>query len=417
MDSKIRNITITILCFFIVAIVGIVLLLNYETFSNKKKEKVSTELTENSIGGFKNGDTMTEEELKLFLKDETFFDVENSKDNYIQTGTEVTLLATSVEKDLRIKIVDYVGKPITGTAFSLVLDNVGEYVDEDMDGMIHVSDLPAGEYYASLQPIKGYQVPESQIKVAVKNQVEYTTIPDISYFIKSEDEINALLEDTGEKNAEEEADDTEDSLLRLADGNHYFGIDVSKWNKEIDWPAVKNAGVDFAIIRCGYRGSSTGALVEDPYFLKNIEGATEVGIEVGLYFFTQATNEMEAVEEASMAISLAKDFQLDYPIFIDTEGAGGNGRADGITVEARTAVCKAFSETVEEAGYQAGIYASKNWYENQLEVDQLSDYAIWLAQYSDTPTYDGDYHMWQYSSKGNIDGINGNVDLNVSYLR
>lgn len=415
MDSKVLKIAVMTICFFMVIIMGLVIFLNMDEIT--QKEKTTAKVTENNSSGFKNGDTMSEEELRLFVEDDTFFDKKKTSSSYTQSGTEVTLMVTSVEKDLRIKVVDSIGKPITGTEFCVSLEGVGDYEDNDRDGMIHISDLTAGEYYASLEPVKGYQVPESKIAVSVKNQVEYTAIQDISYFIMSEDEIDALLDDTGEKTAEVEADDTENSVLRLADGNHYFGIDVSKWNKEINWSAVKSAGVDFAIIRCGYRGSSTGSLVEDPYFLKNITGATEAGIKVGLYFFTQATTEVEAVEEASMAIMLANDYQLDYPIFIDTEGAGGNGRADDLGVEARTAVCKAFSETIIAAGYQAGIYASKNWYENQLYAEELSDYVIWMAQYSDSPTYEGDYLLWQYTSKGSIDGINGNVDLNISYLR
>ena len=120
--------------------------------------------------------------------------------------------------------------------------------------------------------------------------------------IKSEDEIDAKAEDTAVNEAEQDSDGTE-SNQRLDDEDALFGIDVSKWNKEIDWQAVADSGVDFAIIRCGYRGSSTGALVEDPYFKKNIEGAEAAGIKVGIYFFTQAVNEKEAVEEASRCLN------------------------------------------------------------------------------------------------------------------
>ena len=196
-----------------------------------------------------------------------------------------------------------------------------------------------------------------------------------------------------------------------------LGIDVSKWQKEIDWDKVKNEGVDFAIIRCGYRGSVTGSLVEDPYFEQNIKGARAAGIKVGVYFFTQAVNEVEAVEEASMVISLVRDYELQYPVFIDTEGAGGNGRADSLNVEERTAVCEAFCTTVKNAGLEAGVYASRNWYNNKLTVSTLESYAIWLAEYRSVPLYQGYYQMWQYTSKGKINGINGNVDLNVSYRK
>ncbi len=203
-----------------------------------------------------------------------------------------------------------------------------------------------------------------------------------------------------------------DGALSMGDGT--FGIDVSKWNGNIDWNAVRNSGVSFVIIRCGYRGSTKGALVEDSAFRRNIEGATAAGLKVGIYFFTQAVNEVEAVEEASMVLSLVKNYKISYPIFIDTEACGG--RADKISRETRTAVCRAFCETIRNGGYTAGIYASKSWFTDNLNVGSLNSYKIWLAQYATTPTYTGRYDLWQYSSKGKINGISGDVDLNYSYL-
>ena len=199
--------------------------------------------------------------------------------------------------------------------------------------------------------------------------------------------------------------------------NSKVGIDVSKWNGEIDWDKVKNAGVEFSIIRAGYRGSVTGSLVVDPRFAENMRGAATSGIPVGVYFFTQAVNEVEAVEEASAVLELIREYNLEYPVFIDTEGAGGNGRADGLDVDTRTRVCEAFCRTITNAGYTAGVYASRNWYNNNLHTENLEQYCIWLAEYRSVPVYQGYYQMWQYTSKGSIDGIEGNVDMNVSYLR
>ena len=203
-----------------------------------------------------------------------------------------------------------------------------------------------------------------------------------------------------------------DGALSQSSGNR--GIDVSKYQGNIDWGAVAASGINFAIIRVGYRGSSSGALVQDPYFKKNISGATKAGIKVGLYFFTQAVNEAEAVEEASMAMSLASGYKVTYPIFIDTESASG-GRANGLSKSARTAVVKAFCQTVRNGGYKAGVYASKSWYANQLNASALNGYCIWVAQYNSSCTYSGKYDMWQYSSKGSVSGIKGNVDMNISY--
>jgi len=193
-----------------------------------------------------------------------------------------------------------------------------------------------------------------------------------------------------------------------------FGIDVSRHNGKIDWNAVKASGVDYVIIRCGYRGSSTGVLIEDQNFRTNIKGATAAGLKVGVYVFSQAINEVEAVKEASLAVSLVKGYNLTYPIFIDTESSGG--RADKIDKATRTAVVNAFCQTVASAGYKPGIYASKTWFEDKLNMGAIGNYKIWLAQYSPAPTYKGRYDMWQYTSKGKISGISGNVDLNYSYL-
>ena len=205
-----------------------------------------------------------------------------------------------------------------------------------------------------------------------------------------------------------------DGAIQTSVNGSKFGIDISRHNGSIDWNAVKSSGVDYVIIRCGYRGSSSGALITDQNFQSNIKGATAAGLKVGIYVFSQAVNEVEAVKEASLAVSLAKGYKLTYPIFIDTESSGG--RADKIDVATRTAVVNAFCQTVQSAGYQAGIYASKSWFETKLSMGSVGNYRIWLAQYAAAPTYSGRYDMWQYSSKGTISGINGKVDLNLSYL-
>lgn len=289
-----------------------------------------------------------------------------------------------------------------------------EYQDADVDGMIYVSNLSSGQYSIRLLPVEGYEVPTEDLTAKVSDEITYTVLKDISFLIKSEDEIDAKQEDTEVNSAEIEADGTETNVL-LNDGASVFGIDVSKWNKEIDWKKAKAAGVEFAIIRCGYRGSKTGALVEDPYFKQNIQGALDADVRVGLYFFTQAVNEVEAVEEASMVLSLCRNYKISYPLFIDTEGAGGHGRADGLSKEMRTSVCKAFCETIENAGFTGGVYASKSWLNNNLEMKELAGYETWLAQYSKEATYEGEYDMWQYTSAGRIDGINTLVDFDVSY--
>lgn len=202
----------------------------------------------------------------------------------------------------------------------------------------------------------------------------------------------------------------------LTQGSSVNGIDVSKYQTNIDWATVKASGIEFVIIRVGYRGSATGVLVEDPYFKQHIKGATEAGLKVGVYFFTQAITKAEAVEEASMALALTEGYNLAYPIFIDTERVSGNARANNLDKATRTEIVDAFCKTIQNAGKKAGVYASKSWYNNQLNTSKLDNYCIWVAQYNTTCTYEGRYSIWQYTETGKVPGISGYVDLNISYM-
>lgn len=374
-------------------------------------------------------------DLSAFLRDEDFFDesapggdslLQATYDEIDENGEllrTLTLLVSSVERDIRVKVVDDKGEVVSGQAFTVEVADTGVYTDEDKDGIIHISGIKPGQYQVSLSALEGFQVPEEPANVRVKSIVSYTAIDDIEYFVHSESEVDILKEDAERGNGVVDEEDEDDSqytaLLDMDERDNAvaLGIDVSKWNGEIDWDVVKAEGVEFAIIRCGYRGSSSGWLVEDPYFYKNITGARKAGIKVGIYFFTQAVSLVEAVEEASMVVALLGDFEPEYPIFIDVEGAaGGSGRADGLDAATRTAVVNAFCQTIQNAGMEAGVYSSRNWYYNNLELDDTYNHRIWLAEYRQTPLYTGRYDMWQYTSNGSVAGIEGRVDLNVSYL-
>ena len=417
MDSKLKK-TAMLICVMTILCIGVIVVMaNWQSLFGKKRNTVAniqTDVTtqvqtlEGQIG----------DDLKGFLNDTTFFDKENyAYDiNSLYNSNKLSMVVTSVEKDLRIQIVDLFGNLVTGESFFVTVEDVGEYKDLDQDGIVYIADLKAGEYKVSLNETDGYLVPSNSTKIRVKEQVEYVAIDDISLLIKTEDEINVAEEDTKKNGAREDSDNTEIKDRHNTDVTQQFGIDVSKWQGNIDWDKVKASGVEFVMIRAGYRGSKTGALVEDPNFLVNIRGAKRAGLKVGVYFFTQAINEVEAVEEASMVITLCEGYDLDYPVIIDSEGAGGEGRADALDVATRTKVCAAFCETIKNAGYDPGVYASRSWYNANLEVKELSKYRIWLAEYRSTPLYTGYYDMWQYTSKGKVDGIEGNVDLNISYM-
>lgn len=354
------------------------------------------------------------DDLYAWMEDENFFDKAPVVEEVEEGAVRVNMVATSVEKDIRVHIVDKDGKVVEGQIFKIIVNETEEYKDLDRDGIIHIEDMKAGEYQLQLAERSGFIVPASPMPVKVKARVEYVAIGDISLMVKTEEEVDAMAEDGGRR--EELPTTTEPTELRTTTSAG-LGIDVSRWNEEIDWEKVKEEGIKYAIIRAGYRGSVSGVLVEDWYYKKNVEGAIKAGIPVGLYFFTQATTEVEAVEEASMVISMCKDYDITYPIFIDTEGAGGEGRADKLEKRERTAICQAFCETIRSAGYQAGIYASKNWFNNNIDTEVLTDdIYIWLAEHGDAVTYGGKYHMWQYTSSGRVLGIEGRVDLNLSYL-
>lgn len=198
----------------------------------------------------------------------------------------------------------------------------------------------------------------------------------------------------------------------------YKGIDVSKFQGEIDWNAVKQDGVEYAFIRVGIRGYETGELVEDECFKTNIEGANTAGIAAGVYFFSQAVTEAEAVEEAEFVLNLIKDYKIDCPIVYDVEKvANSNARMNRISQEERTAVTIAFCQRIKEAGYEPMIYANMEMFTQLVDVSQLEAYEKWYAFYDSSIYYPYDFTVWQYSENGTVAGITGDVDMNISFKK
>lgn len=197
------------------------------------------------------------------------------------------------------------------------------------------------------------------------------------------------------------------------------GIDVSRYQKEIDWAQVKASGVDFAILRLGYRGYGTGAIVTDTYFEKNIQGALANGIEVGVYFFSQAINEAEAAEEAQYCLDLLQGrYDITYPIIFDWEpyDSSLNPRTEGLSDEMLTKCAVSFCNTVRAAGYETMVYSNLTYFYLHFDLSKLVDFPLWLAQYNRTPTFYYHFDMWQYSCTGTVPGIKGNVDMNIQLI-
>lgn len=197
------------------------------------------------------------------------------------------------------------------------------------------------------------------------------------------------------------------------------GIDVSRHQGEIDWQAVKADGIEFAMLRGAYRGyGENGNLLVDEQFAENLDGALAAGVDVGVYVFSQAITTEEAVEEAQLVIEQLAGRQICYPIVFDMEEiAGGVARTSGLTPEETTDIAIAFCEAVRDAGYEPMIYGNLKWLIANMEYERLTEYDIWLAQYYRTPAFPYAFQMWQYTSTGTVDGIEGDVDLNLCFVQ
>ena len=197
-----------------------------------------------------------------------------------------------------------------------------------------------------------------------------------------------------------------------------LGVDVSHHQGDIDWEKVKAAGYDFAIIRIGFRGyGEEGMLKLDNRFHENIKNAQNAGLDVGVYFFAQAVNEEEALEEAEFVLENLSGYQLQLPVVYDPESIlDDEARTDNVTGEQFTKNTEAFCRRIQEAGYEPMIYSNMLWEAYNLDLEKLSAYPVWYADYEPLPQTPYDFVMWQYTSGGEVDGINGPVDLNIQII-
>lgn len=207
---------------------------------------------------------------------------------------------------------------------------------------------------------------------------------------------------------------------RFSGVSKVYGIDVSYYQGNIDWKKVKNSGVEFVIIRVGYRGyGSAGTLVEDPKFKTYLDGATKAGLKVGVYFYTQAITTAEAKAEAKFVLDRIKGYSLQMPVYYDIESVDyDTGRLDsaGLSKAQKTALCTAFCDTIIKSGYSAGVYANYTWLNYYIDGAGLGKkYPIWLAHYTSNTNYDQRMDMWQYSGSGTVSGISAYTDVNVWY--
>lgn len=303
-----------------------------------------------------------------------------------------------------------------------VISRLEEYEILESEGIYTKADLDAAEEEALERGredafmdlksaiVEGYSISEALRRfypddVVVYADGGYNFFP-ISETLKKHDYVyeNFIQQENGEIIY---TDDTQ-SVQSLK------GIDVSRHQGEINWRKVAGDGVSYAFIRAGYRGTTEGSLVEDEYFQDNIEGALDNHIDVGVYFYTQAITEKEAQEEAEFVIDLIKNYDVTYPVVLDLEEVtGSSARTSKMTREEYTKAAIAFCEKIKEAGYTPVIYGNLKTFMIMLDMEQLEDYEKWFAYYDSTVYFPYAFSIWQYSSKGSVDGIKGDVDLNI----
>ena len=220
------------------------------------------------------------------------------------------------------------------------------------------------------------------------------------------------------------SDFTQDDFTTNADGlpeytgdayDTRLGVDVSFYQGEIDWEAVAADGVEFAMIRCGYRGSESGTIVVDEQFENNINGALAAGLDVGVYFFSQSTGAIEAAEEANFVLDLISGYDITMPVAFDWEPLEGS-RAEDIDRSELTASAVAFCEMVKDAGYTPCVYLYRytGYYEYMME--RLADYELWVGALGSWPDFYYRHMLWQFSMTGRVDGIDADVDLDYQFI-
>ncbi len=219
--------------------------------------------------------------------------------------------------------------------------------------------------------------------------------------------------------------------LQLVEGKYCFfdargikaravGVDVSTYNESIDWQLAKAQGIDFAIIRVGGRGWTSGGIYDDVRAETYLRESQKAGVMRGVYFYSTAISEAEAVEEAEYVLGVLDGRALELPVFYDTERSGEypDGRADGLTPWERTQNALAFCRTIENAGYRAGVYSGRWFFQSRLNAEALKGYALWVAAYTEDgmpPDFEENYGLWQFTDRGSVSGIRCGTDMNVMF--
>jgi len=425
MDSNLKRLVILLAAFLCLTVLLIVGATNYNSIKKKLTKNTATSKAAVSVST----DEIIEKDsrqignnLYAWKSDDTFFDNEASTlaAKLQEEMKTLRIKVVSVEGDIRVRVLDYQDDIFKGVPFEVsVTNSKGEkstLEDSDKDGILYADELDEGEYTVALMQTEGYIVPDYPVNIKVYSHVRTEMIEDIELLIKEKHSSEAAYDDLMSISAEGYADKKQNTKFGK-DESITYGIDLSSKNGAADFSTIYKSGIKFVMLRAGYRGAISGDLVVDESFEDNAHGALRAGLDVGVLFDSQAVNAKEAVEEASVVLKLLESVNITYPVAIRLDTAGGVGRADALDEEARTEVAKAFLDTIKSAGYDTMVYASSNWLTTNVDVNALERYGIWMAEFKkNIETKNYWYDMWQYTSQGEVPGVEGKVSLSISYI-
>lgn len=329
----------------------------------------------------------------------------------VTTGDNGYLLDKNTGLETDVLPIDENGDGVPEYGLQLVHDETGATADYYVSVMLYNADnTPVRPYSIEATPIVDTSEQTVGFAPAV-SMIGWQTIDGKQYYF---DKNGSRV--TGLKDIDGKLYYFNDYGVKAS----YVGVDVSFYNETIDWYKVKDHGVDFAIIRVGGRMWRDGSLYDDVCFEQNIQGAKNAGLRVGVYFYSTAIDELEAVQEASMVLDRLGGTSLDFPVFFDTEFSGiyPEARSDNLTKNERTAIIHAFCDTIQNGGYRPGVYSGQNFFKNQLDYNAISSYPIWLASYTGNnrlPNFSNRYDIWQFTDSGYVKGIPTAVDMNVIF--
>ncbi|MBO5031349.1 MAG: glycoside hydrolase family 25 protein [Lachnospiraceae bacterium] len=352
---------------------------------------------------------------------------------YVKEVGEVSRLQNEKEQLLSEQALPAVSLDVTGTQEISSTQSGESIADLESANEIATSGEERGENAAQISELM--QSKEDEIEQSIKDKMKTLVTSEngsplkmlrsffpenLIYYYEDEYVFAPVLEGVRKHTLlDENFVKTDDDQMQYVDNGtviSHKGIDVSKYQGEIDWNAVKADGVEYAFIRLGLRGYESGKLVLDDYFADNMTGANDAGVMAGVYFFTQAVTVDEAKEEAEFVIQNMAGYDVPYPVVFDVELiTNADGRADNLTKEERTDITIAFCEAVKAAGYTPMIYGNIVCFTQLLDMTRLNDYDKWYAFYDDYMYMPYDVSCWQYTESGTVSGIKGKVDLNISY--